>query len=110
MSSDIFEWEGKHYVVLVDYYSKFIEVDVLTDQRSRTVIETLKAQFCRHGIPAVLRMDNGPQYAAEEFKSFCESYGISHRTSSPHTPHSNGEASEQYKRSKDCGTKLTTNN
>uniref|UniRef100_A0A3Q3E0D1 Integrase catalytic domain-containing protein n=1 Tax=Labrus bergylta TaxID=56723 RepID=A0A3Q3E0D1_9LABR len=65
---------------------------MLKDQRSCTVIETLKVQFSRHGIPTVLRTDNGPQYAAEEFRDFCESYGISHRTSSPHTPHSNGEA------------------
>lgn len=65
---------------------------MLKDQRSRTAIEALKAQFSRHGIPAILRTDNGPQYTSEEFKEFCESYGIQHKTSSPHTPHSNGEA------------------
>ena len=92
VASDLFEFEGKHYILLVDYYSKFIEVDELKDMRSRTTIETLKAQFSRHGIPATLRTDNGTQYSSEEFKDFCESYGISHKTSSPHTPHSNGEA------------------
>ena len=92
VGSDLFEFEDKQYVLLVDYYSKYIEVDKLKDQRSRTTIETLKAQFSRHGIPAILRTDNGPQYASEEFKEFCESYGIQHKTSSPHTPHSNGEA------------------
>uniref|UniRef100_A0A3Q3G0S4 Integrase catalytic domain-containing protein n=1 Tax=Labrus bergylta TaxID=56723 RepID=A0A3Q3G0S4_9LABR len=60
--------------------------------RCRTVIETLKIQFSRHGIPTVLRTVNGPQYAAEEFRDLCESYGISQRASSPHTPHFNGEA------------------
>ncbi|KAF7648893.1 hypothetical protein LDENG_00150510 [Lucifuga dentata] len=67
VASDIFEFEGKHYLLLVDYYSKFIEVNELKDQRSRTVIEVLKAQFSRHGIPTVMRTDNGPQYAAEDF-------------------------------------------
>lgn len=76
----------------MDYFSKYIEVDELKDQQSRTAIEILKSQFSRHGIPTVLRTDNGPQYASEEFKDFCGSYGISHITSSPHTPHSNGEA------------------
>lgn len=61
VASDIFEWEGKHYVILVDYYSTFIEVNELKDQCICTLIETLKAQFCRHGVPAVLRTDNGPQ-------------------------------------------------
>ncbi|KAF7643789.1 hypothetical protein LDENG_00233150 [Lucifuga dentata] len=79
-------------IVKMDYYSKFIEVDELKDQRSHTVIEVLKTQFSRHGTPTVMRTDNGPQYATEDFRDFCESYGILHRTSSPHTPHSNGEA------------------
>ncbi|KAJ8366207.1 hypothetical protein SKAU_G00150380 [Synaphobranchus kaupii] len=92
VASDLFEFEGKQYVILVDYYSKYIEVSELKDQRSRTTIEALKNQFSRHGIPATLRTDNGPQYSAEEFKEFCKSYGIVHKTSSPHTPHSNGEA------------------
>lgn len=92
VASDLFEFEGKQYVILVDYYSKYIEVSELKDQRSRTTIEALKAHFSRHGIPASLRTDNGPQYSAEEFKEFCKSYGIVHKTSSPHTPHSNGEA------------------
>ena len=86
------EFEGKPYILLVDYYSKFIEADELTDQRSRTTIEVLKAQFSRHGILTTLRTDNGPQYSSEEFKDFCESYGITHKTSSLHTPHSNDEA------------------
>lgn len=92
VASDIFEFDGKHFILLVDYFSKYIEVDELKDLRSRTAIEILKSQFSRHGIPSALRTDNGPQYASEEFRDFCESYGISHITSSPHTPHSNGEA------------------
>lgn len=92
VASDLFEFENKQYIVLVDYYSKFIEVDELKGQRSRGVIEALKVQFSRHGIPSTIRTDNGPQYSSEEFREFCENYGISHKTSSPHTPHSNGEA------------------
>ena len=92
VASDLFEFERKQYIVLVDYYSKYIEVDELKDQRSCTTIETLKAQFSRHRIPATIRTDNGLQYSSEEFKEFCKSYGILHKTSSPHTPHSNGEA------------------
>lgn len=80
VASDLFEFEGKQYIVHVDYYSKYIEVDELKDQRSI------------HGIPATIRTDHGPQYSSEVFKEFCKSYGILHKTSSPHMPHSNGEA------------------
>lgn len=79
-------------MLLVDFYSKFMEVDGLRDTRSCTVIETLKAQFSRHSIPATMQTDNGPQRSSEEFKNFCKSYSIHHVTSSQHTPHSNSEA------------------
>ncbi|KAL2104348.1 hypothetical protein ACEWY4_001216 [Coilia grayii] len=76
VASDLFEFEGQQYILVVDYYSKFIEVNKLKDTRSRTVIETLKAQFGRHGIPATMRTDNGPQYSSKEFREFCKSYNI----------------------------------
>ncbi|CAJ1066454.1 Transposon Ty3-G Gag-Pol poly [Xyrichtys novacula] len=92
VASDLFEFEGKHYIILVDYYSKYIEVDELKDLRSLSTIGALKAQFSRHGIPSILRTDGGLQYSSEEFKEFCKSYGVLHKTSSPQTPHSNGES------------------
>ena len=92
VASDIFDWKGEHYVLTVDYYSKFIEVDKLTDMSSQCTIETIKSQISRHGIPEVLRSDNGPQYASREFAKFCQDYEIQHVTSSPTYPQSNGEA------------------
>lgn len=94
VASDVFEFEGQQYILVVDYYSKFIEVDKLKDTRSRTVIETLKAQFGRHGIPATMRTGNAPQYSSKQFREFCKNHRIQHVTS-PHTPHSNGEAAER---------------
>lgn len=65
VASDLFEFEGKHYIILVDYYSKYIEVDELKDLRSISTIGALKAQFARHGIPFTLQSDGGPQYSSE---------------------------------------------
>ncbi|XP_038075580.1 uncharacterized protein K02A2.6-like [Patiria miniata] len=59
---------------------------------SAAVIDTLKEQFSRHGIPEELRTDNGPQYSLSEFSKFCKDYEIQHITSSPYNPQSNGEA------------------
>lgn len=53
VASDLFKFENKQYILLVDYYSKYIEADELKDQRSRTTTEALKAQFSR-GIQGVL--------------------------------------------------------
>ncbi|XP_041350869.1 uncharacterized protein K02A2.6-like [Gigantopelta aegis] len=43
-----------------------------------------------NGIPETLVSDNGPQYSSREFASFCKSWGITHVTSSPLYPQSNG--------------------
>lgn len=92
LASDLFEWEGEQHIVTVDYYSKFIEVDQLTNITSKTVIEALKRQFSCHRIPEKLRTDNRPQYVSAEFKAFCDDYNIEHSTLSPHYPQANGEA------------------
>ena len=92
LGSDLFEFEGHHYLLTVDYFSKYIEVDELTSETtSAATINILKSQFGRHGIPEKLRTDNGPQYSSREFDSFCSDYQIDHITSSPHHPQSNGE-------------------
>lgn len=90
----------------MDYYSKYIETDELN---SSTTIEALKGQSSRHGIRATLRTDNGPQYSSKEFKEFCKSYAILHKTSSLHMPHSNGEAEHVVQTVKRLGAKHPTN-
>ena len=91
VGSDIFDWKGDSYLFTVDYYSKFIEVDKLSDQSSNPTVDVLKSQISRHGIPVVLRSDNGPQFSSSEFDNFCRDYQIQHKTSSPYFPQSNGE-------------------
>ena len=81
---DIFGFKGINYIISVDYYSKFLEVDQLKDLRSSTVISAKKSQFCRCGIPEVLRSDSGTQFMSCEFRQFCKEYEISHKPSSLH--------------------------
>lgn len=90
VASDIFEWNSEHYLIVVDYFSKYIEVDKLSNMGSAATIDTLKSYFRRHGIPQKLRSDNGPQYSSSEFSEFCTKYDIEHHTSSPYHPQSNG--------------------
>lgn len=92
LASDLFYFNNDRYIVLVDYFSKFFEISKLVDGKSSTVIHSLKQQFSRHGIPEVLKSDNGPEYASDEFAKFMTSYGIEHVTSSPNYAQSNGLA------------------
>ena len=92
VGTDLCELNGQHYLVMVDYYSNFLEVDRLRETMSEQVIEHCKSQFARHRIPDVLISDNGPQFSSEKFRQFSACYQFQHYTSSPHYPQSNGKA------------------
>ena len=78
--------------MIVDYYSRFIEISLLSDTSSETVIRHTKSIFARHGVPEVVVSDNGPQYRAEKYQQFTKDYSFTHVTSSPYYPQGNGDA------------------
>ena len=82
----------KPYLLIVDYYSRFIEISLLSDTSSETVIRHTKSIFARHGVPEVVVSDNGPQYRAEKYQQFTKDYSFTHVTSSPYYPQGNGDA------------------
>ncbi len=92
VGSDLFEFDHEQYIVLVDYYSNFIEVDKVKNIKSPTIIHICKQHFARYGIPEMMITDNGPAYASADFAFFSRSYGFKHVTSSPRYPQSNGKA------------------
>ena len=67
IASDIFVLDHSHYLLTVDYYSKWIEIVKMTELSSKYVISAMKSQFAKSGIPDELITDNGPQYACREF-------------------------------------------
>ena len=89
---DLFELKGQTYLLIVDYYSRWVEVKHLSTLTSAAVIRQAKSVIAIHGIPDVVVSDNGPQFACAEFQAFAAEYGFSHVTSSPRYPQSNGEA------------------
>ena len=89
VASDLFELNGRMYLLLVDYYSRYVEIAKLS---GTTATEIINHIFARHGIPEVLISDNGPQYTSSTFSQFSRDYGFSHYTSSPLYPQGNGEA------------------
>ena len=89
---DLFAWDKKTYLVTVDYYSRFFEVDELLSTTSAAVIRKLSSHFARHGIPETVISDNGPQFTSDEFLMFATNWDFEHQTSSPGYPQSNGLA------------------
>ena len=94
----------------MDSYSKFFEVSKLNGLSSKAVINVLKQNFARYGIPNKLYSDNGSQYTSSEFAAFVKEYQFTHSTSSPRYPRSNGlaekclqTAKSLLKKAKKCG-------
>ena len=83
---------GADYLLVVDYYSKFIEFGRLSDTLSKTIITHTKSIFARHGIPQRVRTNNGPQFISQEHKLFSDKWGFDHITISPLHPQANGLA------------------
>ena len=97
VGTDLFTVSGKTFITVVDYYSDFVEIDELSDTMSDTVIQVLKKQFSRHGIPDTVVSDNGSQFTSQEFHEFSLEWEFNHVTSSPHYPKSNGKAESSVK-------------
>ena len=96
VGQDIFSLHGHSYLVTVDYYSDYFELDFLEDTTANTVIEKTKAHFARHGI-ADICSDNGPQFTSQEFANFAAAWEFTHSTSSPLHSQSNGKAESAVK-------------
>ena len=60
VGADLFELQGQHYLLLVDYYSNFFELARLgSNTRAVCVIDAMRSQFACHGSPEVLVSDKG---------------------------------------------------
>ena len=64
VGTDLFELNKNNYLLVVDYFSRYPEV---TSTTSVSIISVLKSIFASHGIPEIVRSDNGPQYSSAEF-------------------------------------------
>ena len=90
VASDVFELHSKHYIILVDYYSNFFEVEPLDSLNIPAVIKFMMGNIARYSLFEELIRDNGLQYSSSEVAAFMKNYGIQHTTSSPLYPQSNG--------------------
>ena len=70
--TDIFTIKGQNYLVTVDFFSQFFEIDFLPETTSEAVVTKMKYRFARRGIPDVVVSDNAPQYASQHFRSFAK--------------------------------------
>lgn len=90
----MFFWDNRSYLLVVDYFSHYVEVAHLKLASVETVVAAFKDVFSCHRTPETVMSDNGPQYSGSLFRTFAMEYGFTHVTSSPRYPQANGEAEQ----------------
>ena len=89
---DFAEKDKMYYLILVDSYSKWVEVFPMRTTTAEKTIEVLRGCFARFGLPQMLVSDNGPQFTSSLFQNFMQSNGIEHKLVPAYHPSSNGAA------------------
>jgi len=83
---------GRMFLVIIDAYSKWLEVYVMNSATTAATIEKLRDTFARYGLPDVLVSDNATCFTSDEFQQFLKANGIRHAKSAPYHPTTNGLA------------------
>ena len=98
---DIFVWQDCHYLVTVDGFSDYFELDRLgRETTSANLIKKTKVLLARYGRPEEFYTDSDPRYLAEEFQKFFRIWQVTHKVSSPHHHQSNGKSESAVKAAK----------
>ena len=95
---DLMDWAGRVYLVTVDGFSDFIDVQELRgDTTSAAIIAATKRLCAIFGRPRQLHTDSDPRYRSATFQQFCSEWRIQHVLSSPHHHSANGKAESAVK-------------
>lgn len=84
-------------LVIIDYYSRYQEIQFLKTTTSAVIIDQLSEIFVRLGYPKSIRADNGRQFVSSEFRQFCHNHGIELIQTPPYWPQANGEVENANK-------------
>ena len=89
IATDLFTFQDKTYVVVVDIFSHFPFVRQLHGESTKLVLNALKGIFSGFAIPEVIISDNGPCYKSQEFNDFCAKFDIVHQTGASYNHQAN---------------------
>lgn len=76
----------KYLLVVIDKFTKFIELFPLRAATSKSVVDCMIQVFCRHGTPVSISSDNGKPFVSRLWKGLLEHWGIQDRHTVPYRP------------------------
>ena len=81
---------NQYIIVVVDYFTKWVEATPTENVTSQDVIKFLINVFARHGVPQVITTDNGVQFTSDMTKIFLDLYDVYVKFSTTYHPETNG--------------------
>lgn len=84
IGTDIFEFEGKKYLMIVDYYSRFPIVRPLTNISADCICNVFTDVLTEYGLCSTILSDFGSQYISQIFRAKCKANAITLLFSSPY--------------------------
>ena len=90
LATDIIYWKRMDFLIVADVFSKYFLVRQLANSSSAAVCAEIATIVTELGLPHIIRSDNGPCYNSKEFQQLLQCYNITHHTSSPHHPRTDG--------------------
>ncbi|XP_060126817.1 uncharacterized protein K02A2.6-like [Zootoca vivipara] len=100
-------FQGKTFFIVVDSYTKWLEVALVPSTSTAAAIRVLRKLFATHGLPDTLVSDNGTAFTSEEFQTFTAQNAIRHIRSAPFHPATNGQAERMVRTTKDSLRRMT---
>ena len=76
LATDIFEYGGKSYIIVVDQYSIFIVVHKVSDHSSEQTVATFLQIFSKFGVLDEIHSDRGSKFTSQLFLSFCKGLDV----------------------------------
>ena len=98
---------NKYALVVMDYFSKYVRIYPMRDQKAVTVSSCLMDWVYELGVPERLHSDQGPQFESIVFQELCKRLGIKKTRTTPYHPQSDGMVERFMRTLKDMVSKYT---
>ena len=72
LATDIIEYGGKSYLIVVDRFSMFVIVRKVSDHSSECTVTNFLQIFSEFGVPDEICSDRGTNFTSQLFLSFCK--------------------------------------
>ena len=91
VGTDVFHFNNKNYLCIVDYHSKFSVIKRLERLSAESLVNTVKMIFAEYGILQKIMSNAGTNFISDTFWQFCKSINVEQAVLSAYHHQSNGQ-------------------